>query len=55
MKSKATEEKIAEVKGALDQMRHIAQSSIPAKAAIKVMDFLMSEFSGISRRRELTR
>jgi len=43
MKSKATEEKIAEVKGALDQMRHISQTSIPAKAAIKVMDFLMTE------------
>lgn len=43
MKSKVTEEKIAEVKGALDQMRHISQTSVPAKAAIKVMDFLMSE------------
>ncbi|KAL1407004.1 hypothetical protein Q8F55_006417 [Vanrija albida] len=43
MKSRQTEEKIAEVKGALDQMRHISESSIPAKAAIKVMDFLMAE------------
>ncbi|TXT13049.1 hypothetical protein VHUM_01450 [Vanrija humicola] len=43
MKSRQTEEKIAEVKGALDQMRHISETSIPAKAAIKVMDFLMAE------------
>jgi hypothetical protein len=48
MKSKATEEKISEVKGALGQMRHISQASIPAKAAIKVMDFLMSKFNGSS-------
>lgn len=43
MKSKVTEEKIAEVKGAVDQMRKVAQSSIPAQSAIKVMDFLMAE------------
>ncbi|GMK56923.1 hypothetical protein CspeluHIS016_0307630 [Cutaneotrichosporon spelunceum] len=42
MKSKAYEEKVAEVKGALNQMRQI-DSSVPARAAVKVMDFLMSE------------
>jgi hypothetical protein len=42
MKSKAYEEKVAEVKGALNQMRQI-ESSVPARAAVKVMDFLMSE------------
>ncbi|TXT08180.1 uncharacterized protein COLE_05104 [Cutaneotrichosporon oleaginosum] len=42
MKTKAYEEKVAEVKGALNQMRQI-ESSVPARAAVKVMDFLMSE------------
>lgn len=42
MKSKVTDDKISEVKSALDQMRQI-DSSVPAKAAVKVMDFLMSE------------
>ncbi|BEI90346.1 uncharacterized protein CcaverHIS019_0304160 [Cutaneotrichosporon cavernicola] len=42
MKSKTYEEKVAEVKGALNQMRQI-ESSVPARAAVKVMDFLMSE------------
>lgn len=42
MKTKAYEEKVAEVKGALDQMRQI-DKSVPARAAVKVMDFLMSE------------
>ncbi|KAK8847674.1 hypothetical protein IAR55_005533 [Kwoniella newhampshirensis] len=43
MFSSETEEKIAEVKGALDQMRGIADISHPSRAAVKVMDMLMLE------------
>ncbi|KAL7419070.1 hypothetical protein Q5752_005906 [Cryptotrichosporon argae] len=43
MKSKPTDEKISEVRNALDQMRQIAETSIPARAAVKVMDGLLAE------------
>ena len=43
MQSAETTQKIQEVKGALDQMRRIADISHPSRAAVKVMDFLMAE------------
>ncbi|WVR04862.1 hypothetical protein IAU60_001874 [Kwoniella sp. DSM 27419] len=43
MYSAETDEKIAEVKGALDQMRGIMDVSHPARAAVKVMDLLLAE------------
>ncbi|WVQ80090.1 hypothetical protein IAT38_002191 [Cryptococcus sp. DSM 104549] len=43
MYSSETQEKISEVKGALDQMRRIADVSHPSRAAVKVMDMLMAE------------
>jgi hypothetical protein len=44
MHSKETEQKITEVKGALDVMRQIADISHPSRAAVKVMDFLLGKF-----------
>lgn len=43
MMSRDTEAKINEVRGALDQMRQIADVSHPSRAAVKVMDFLLGE------------
>ncbi|OCF33762.1 nuclear protein [Kwoniella heveanensis CBS 569] len=43
MYSSETDEKIAEVKGALDQMRGIMDVSHPARAAVRVMDLLLAE------------
>ncbi|WRT64492.1 uncharacterized protein IL334_001424 [Kwoniella shivajii] len=43
MYSRETDEKIAEVKGALDQMRGIMDVSHPARAAVRVMDLLLAE------------
>nr|ODN88678.1 nuclear protein [Cryptococcus depauperatus CBS 7841] len=43
MFSNDVQEKIDEVKGALDQMRKIADVSHPSRAAVKVMDLLLAE------------
>ncbi|WVF69491.1 hypothetical protein IAT40_004268 [Kwoniella sp. CBS 6097] len=43
MYSSETDEKISEVKGALDQMRGIMDVSHPARAAVRVMDLLLAE------------
>nr|XP_018265162.1 nuclear protein [Kwoniella dejecticola CBS 10117]OBR87320.1 nuclear protein [Kwoniella dejecticola CBS 10117] len=43
MYSRDTDDKISEVKGALDQMRGIMDVSHPARAAVRVMDLLLAE------------
>ena len=48
MHSDQTEQKITEVKGALNVMRQIADISHPSRAAVKVMSFLLGEHTSNS-------
>lgn len=43
MFSSETQEKISEVKNALDQMRKIADVSHPSRAAVRVMELLLGK------------